>query len=375
MRCTFEPPTTLTIDLASVRSNLQRIRASLPKAIRVMVMVKAESYGTSAEEMTRFYISQGIDIVGVSHVQEGIALRRHFPNLSIFVIHVPSYEAEEALANDLEFSVCDLETIDAVDKMAEKLGKKAKVHLDINTGMHRFGCREEEALLLARGLKAKAHIEAEALMTHFIAAEYKEFDPVTHAQMSRFEKKIQELENQGLTFKWRHAANSSAVLRHPNTLCNMVRVGFALFGITSSQEESSWNLAPALTLTTRIQGINHCQAGESVGYNAAYKVSGEKERVAILPIGYRDGIHLSYSGRGYALIHGKRAPFIGRICMDFMMVNISHIPEARVGDRVTFFDKKPPLTVEACAGFIETNPRELLVSLGARIKRRFLPCE
>lgn len=363
----------LSIDLEAVRKNIILIREALPSNVRLLAMVKAECYGTHAKEMAKFYIEQGIDIVGVSHVQEGVNLREAFPNLAIFVINAPLYDVEAAVGADLEIALSDRETALALNKAAIKCGKKVRVHLDINTGMHRFGCREEDALSLALEIKRLSNLEIAALMTHFIASENKEFDSFTHTQIAHFEKKVLELQKAGVSPPWRHAADSAAALRHSIPFCNMVRVGFALFGF-KPENAVEWNLNPAFTLETRIQGINHCKAGESVGYSASYRAHRKEERIAILPVGYYDGFKLNYSGRGYVLIHGKKAPFVSRICMDFMMVDITDIPEAKVGDRVIFFDKKPPLTLDECAGFIQTNPRELLVSLGPRVKRRFLPC-
>lgn len=385
------PYSILSIDLSAVRHNLAALRSYLPLGTRLMPMVKASAYGTDALCMTRFLIQEGIDIVGVSHLEEALALRAAFPDLAIFVIHVPPFDAELAVIHSLEVALSNPETARALSLFSVKHHKRVRLHLDVNTGMHRFGCREDEVLGLAQMIKELPGLDLIGLMTHFVAAEVRTFDSDTQSQIALFEKALSALKEAGHTLTHIHGANSAGILRHQLPSATMARVGLALFGITSDPQEWAFSAAyedtaesasgaaanrlklqPALTLETKIMAINHCRGGESVGYLRTYKAYRPQERIAILPIGYYDGIHLGYSARGFVLIHGKKAPFVGRICMDFMMVDVTDIPEATVGDRVILFDKKAPLTAETFSGFINTNVRELLVSLGPRIKRQFI---
>lgn len=363
----------LTIDLSLVKKNLEAFQSTLTQPCRLLPMVKAEAYGAGARALTSFFMTQGIDIVGVSHLSEAIELRSAFPELAILIVQMADFDIEAAVANRLEIALCNIATAQHLNQVAKAHSVKVKVHLDINTGMQRFGAREEEVLPLARAIHSLSHLSLQGAMTHFVAAESREFDPITHNQIALFQRKVDEIRAEGIALPWIHAANSAGLLRHKPPF-NMARIGIGYLGIQSSAEErQASQLFPALTLETKIVGINHCLKHEGVGYHSTYKAKKEKERLAVLPIGYFDGFHLHYSGKGYALIHGKKAPYVGRICMDFMMVDITEIPEAKAGDRVILFDKTGPLTVEEVAGFADTNPRELLVSLGSRVERKFIP--
>lgn len=364
----------LTIDLNAIRKNLQQIQSTLPPEGKIMPMIKAQAYGTNAAALLPFLKQWGIEIVGVSHVQEAIALRQKGCDLAIFAIHAATFELALVVQHDIEVAISDLLTCRLLQQEAAKAGKKIKVHLHVNTGMHRFGCCPSQALFLAQSIQQASALELVGIMTHFVAAENQTFDSYTFSQIALFQKTLETLKKEGISPPWVHSSNSAGVLRFAQPCCNMVRVGLATFGIYSSQEEKKeLTLENALTLESTIIAINECPSGESVGYLRSYVAQKSSERIAILPIGYHDGLHLKYSGKGHVLIHGKKAPYVGRICMDFMMINVSDI-EAQVGDVVLVFGKDSQghtLEVEQVADFAKTNVRELLVSLGPRIERHF----
>ncbi len=326
----------LTIDLSSVQANLEAIKAHFPEGTRLMPMVKASAYGTNENILSDFYHSVcGIDIVGVSHVFEGVSLRDKGYTSSIFVIGASAFDAPVIVQHDLEIAVDHEEVCQALNNEAIKHNKTLKVHLHLDTGMQRFGCSFEEALSLAEHIRKCPALKLEGIMTHFVAAESAEFDSFSLKQSQQLETLFIHLLQKGTPPRWVHVANSAGSVRFQLPFCNMVRVGLAALGLYSSDaERDTISLQPALTLETCILGINHCRKGDTVGYCQEYRVGKEKERIAILPLGYHDGLHLRYGGKGYVLIHGKPAPLVGRICMDFMMVNVTDIPEARIGDRV-----------------------------------------
>jgi Alr-MurF fusion protein len=364
------------INLAAIQTNIETIRHKLPKKTRLMVMVKALAYGTDEIRMAKFLRNSGIDILGVSYVDEGIALKRAGVSQEIFVINAALYEAVKVAKWDLQIGVSNRSLIEAVAREALNLHKKIKVHLHIDSGMSRFGCRPEEALELANLIKNCPALEFEGIMTHFASAEDPSQDSFTLEQAYSFENTIQELEYNGFKIPWKHAANSSAAIRFQFPQFNMVRLGLAVFGLYSSEAtKKSMDLRLALSLQSRIVGINVCKAGDTISYGRSYVVQKETQRIAVLPIGYFDGLHRSYSGKGSVIIRGQKAAMVGKICMDFMMVDITDIPNAEIGDPVLIFGEDEYghyLSPEDLAFRGDSIIYELITCLGPRIQRIFV---
>jgi alanine racemase len=312
----------------------------------------------------------------VSYVDEGVVLKRAGAKQSIFVINAAVYEASKVVKWGLEVGVSDKSLIEAISAEATKQNKKIKVHLHIDTGMSRFGCRPEEALDLARLIADCPLLEFEGIMTHFACADNPEDDPFTAMQARTFENVIQEMQKQGIHVPWKHAANSAAAMRFHFPHFNMVRIGLAAFGLYSSEAtRQSMELRLALSLISRIVGINICKAGETISYGRTYQVQQEKQRIAVIPIGYFDGLHRNYSGKGHMIIRGQKAPMVGKICMDFMMVDVTSIPNASIGDTVLIFGEDEHghyLSPEDLALRGDSIVYELITCLGPRIQRIFV---
>lgn len=371
------PPNSLcTINLAAIENNIQAIRSKLPIGTRMMVMVKASAYGTHPSRMATTLKNSGIDILGVSFVDEAIDLYQAGAEQSIFVLNATPQESNKVVKWGLEVGVSDLAFIDALEKTAIEAGKKVKVHLHIDTGMGRFGCRPEEALGLAKRIKNSSHIHLEGIFTHFTSSDDPKDDPFTFQQIEIFDKVIQSLEKNKIYIPWRHIANSGAALRLHLPQYNMVRVGLAIYGLYPSKAvQASLNLKLATSLTSRIVGINHCKKGDSISYGRTYIVKEDEQKIAIIPLGYFDGLHRHYSGKAYVLIHGEKAPMVGKICMDYMMVDITKIPYASVGDPVLIFGEDeyghflPPEDLAIKGNSIM---HELITCLGPRVQRIFI---
>lgn len=364
------------INLAAIQSNLALIREKLAKNTRIMVMVKALAYGTDDVQMAKFLSRNGIDILGVSYVDEGVALKRSGVIQSIFSINAAPYEASKVVKWEIEVGVSDCRLIEALEREALKGQKKVKVHLHIDTGMGRFGCRPEEAYELAKSICASPVLELEGLMTHFACADDPLEDPFSMRQVATFDHVIEELRQKGITAKWTHAANSSSSIRFNLPQYNMVRLGLAVYGLYASESaKKAIDLHLALSLTSRIVGINICKKGESISYGRRYQVTREVQKIAVLPIGYFDGIHRNYSGKAHVLIHGEKAPMVGNICMDNMMVDVTDIPHAKVGDKVLIFGEDEfgyYLSPEDLATSGNSIVHELITCLGPRIPRIFI---
>lgn len=365
------------INLAAIATNLKTIRNKLSnKLTRIMVMVKALAYGTDEIRMAKFLETCGIDILGVSYVDEGVALKRAGVNQAIFVINAAIYEAAKVVKWDLEIGVSDMAMIEAVAFEADLQSKKIKVHLHVDTGMSRFGCRPEEALHLAKLIMSHSSLELEGIMTHFACADDPESDDFTLMQVRDFQRTIDELKHHGIFPRWQHAANSSGVMRFDFPQFNMVRIGLAVYGLYSSEAaKQALELRLALSLISRIVGINVCKRGETISYGRSYNVKREQQKFAVLPIGYFDGLHRNYSGKGAVIIRGQKAPMVGKICMDFMMVDVTDIPNATPGDTVLIFGEDEHgnyLSAEELASQGNSIIHELITCLGPRIQRIFV---
>ncbi|MEI8366001.1 MAG: bifunctional UDP-N-acetylmuramoyl-tripeptide:D-alanyl-D-alanine ligase/alanine racemase [Parachlamydiaceae bacterium] len=383
------------INLAAIAENLETIRRKIAahrptagalatfqseelttQCTRVMVIVKALAYGTDDVRMAKFLESCNIDILGVSYVDEGVALKRNGAFQAIFVINAAIYEAAKVAKWGLEIGVSDRSLIDAVANAAEQQHKKVKVHLHVDTGMNRFGCRPEEALELAQLIQSYASLVMEGIMTHFACAEDPNQDAFTRLQAERFDAVIATLEAHNIHPCWRHAANSSAALRFEFPQYNMVRIGVAVYGLHSS--EATKNVAEfrlAHSLVSRIVGINACHKGDTISYGRSYTVERDRQLIAVIPIGYFDGLHRNYSGKGVVIIRGQKAPMVGKICMDFMMVDVTDIPHAASGDSVLIFGEDEYghyLSPEALAACGDSIVHELITCLGPRIQRMFI---
>ena len=364
------------INLAAIQTNLSLIRKRLPDKTRMMIMVKALAYGTDDIRMSKFLAQNGIDILGVSYVDEGIALKRAGLHQAIFSINAAPYEAAKVVKWDLEVGVSHHTLIDALAKEAKNNNKIIKVHLHINTGMGRFGCRPEEACSLASYIHTHPSLELEGIMTHFACAEDPQEDPFTMKQVALFDQAIEEIERTGIVLKWKHAANSSGALRFYLPQYNMVRLGLAVYGLYGSEEvKKTLDLRLAISLISRIVGINECRKGESISYGRKYHIAREKQKIAVLPIGYFDGLHRNYSGKGHVIIRGEKAAMVGNICMDNMMIDVTDIPHVAIGDKVLIFGEDEYgdyLSPEELAMKGESIVHELMTCLGPRIPRIFV---
>ena len=364
------------INLVAIQNNLTLIRKKLPKETRLMVIVKALAYGTDDIRMAKFLQTCGIDILGVSYVDEAVALKQSGVKQNIFAINVAPYETSKVAKWNIEVGVSDISIIKALAEEANKQNRHIKVHLHINTGMGRFGCRPEEALNLAETIISFPSLELEGVMTHFACADDPNEDTFTLNQVKIFDEIIADLAAHGINPKWKHAANSSGSLRFSLPQYNMVRVGLAAYGLYGSEAvKESLNLRLALSLTSHIVAINECNEGETVGYGRRYSVKKERQKIAILPIGYFDGLHRHYSEKAYVLIQGQKAPMVGNICMDYMMIDVTDIPQVAVGDKVLIFGEDEYgfyLSPEELANHGDSIIHELITCLGPRIARVFI---
>lgn len=367
----------LEVDLEAIAYNLATIQSHIPHAVELMPVLKSEGYGTGSALLAKFLFKKGVPCVALAFLHEAIALRKAGIHQSLFVINASNDELASFFEYDIELAVSSLKKVQTLIKMSEALEKPLQLHVNLDTGMGRFGASLSEAFAIFKELQDHKLITIKGLMTHFTSACMKEHDLLSLKQADDFSRFIQLLKENHLHIPpYLHISNSSFSLRFPHLAHQLLRVGIALFGIHTSKD--SWpnlQLKGALSLRAKIIHIREAKKGDTIGYGRHYQVQKEKQRIAVLSLGYADGIHTHYSQNGYVLIRGQKAPYVGRICMDCMMVDIDHIEQAIEGDHATIFgfdDQGNYLAPETVAGWGNSIPHELITCLGPRIYRKYL---
>lgn len=330
------------VHLDRMEQNLENMRKNLKETTRMIAVVKTDGYGHGAVAISRF-LEKKEYIFGfaVATVEEGIVLRKHGiqkPVLLLGMVFPEQYK--ELIEYDIMAAVFQPSMAEALSAEAIKQGKIAKVHLKVDTGMGRIGIiPSEDAVRDVKAMYALPGLEWEGIFTHMARADERDKSSAL-GQIRLFQEFIDRLETDGIRFPLHHCANSAGIMEMQESDLDLVRAGISMYGLMPSEEIDieKAGLQPVLELKTRIAYCKEVEAGTSISYGGTY-VTTEKSRIATLPVGYGDGYPRSLSGKGYVLIHGKKAPILGRICMDQCMVDVTRIPEAKEGDEVTLIGK------------------------------------
>jgi alanine racemase len=330
----------LEIDLDAVTHNIKTIRRMAGKNSEIMAVVKANAYGHDAIEISRVALESGATWLGVGALEEGIILRKAGITAPILVLGLtPEDQVDWLLFYDLVPTVCDLQSVQALSQAAVKYKKNARVHIKIDTGMRRLGIKSEEALDFIKRIKKMNNIKIEGLYTHFAAAD-EEDKSYTELQFAQYKRVVDELEKEGFRVPLKHAANSAAILDLPYTHLEMVRPGITIYGLFPLPlAKRTTKLKPVAKFKTKIIFIKKVGGGENIGYGRAYTTT-KNILVATLPVGYADGYPRLLSDRGEVLVRGRRAPIIGRICMDLCMIDVTDIPGVEVDDEVVLWGRQ-----------------------------------
>ena len=332
-------PAWIEIDLGKLRRNLQLIRRDLPRNVQLLAVVKDEAYGHGALDVARIALEEGAWGFGLSTLEEAVALRDAGITAPLLLLG-ERQEAELPWCVEHNLTVCVNEPhmVRKLVRLAAKTGRRVPVHVKIHTGMSRFGVRWDEALPLIEQICAEKSLLLEGVMTHF--AQSDETDKTfANLQFSRFNEVLKGMAARGIKVKYRHACNSGGFLDLPQAHLDMVRVGILLYGVfPSSVCRRIPGIEPVMSVKARIAAIQKLKPGEVVGYGMRYTAPSER-RIAVLPIGYGDGFP-RVRNQGGALIHGQRAPLVGGIAMDALMVDITDIPEARMWDEAVIMGRQ-----------------------------------
>jgi len=367
-------PTVARVDLEVLKANyraigehLKRERPTSPPG--VISVVKANAYGHGAAQVGRALEDAGADLLACADIEEGATLRAAGVRADILIFGALSVRDLDGLFDcRLTPTISSPGAARAVQAAAARYKQRVRYHLKIDTGMNRLGFRFDNLRRTLPDLLRSENLDLDAVFTHFATAD----DPAStlfDEQRQRFDRVLADLEALGARPRFRHAANSAAVVRDPRVWFDRVRPGLLLYGIVPPPLTSTIPLAPVMTLASRITAVKGMRAGEVTGYGARFTAK-KPTTIAIVPAGYADGLDLRLAGRGSVLIRGRRAPIIGSVCMDMIMIDVTGL-DASPGDEVVFIGSQDGDTIDAreMANTIGSIPWEIVCRVGSRIER------
>lgn len=367
-------PTHAEIDLSAIEFNLWQVREIVGPDVRICPAVKADAYGHGAVEVSRVILEAGADMLSVAFVEEAVELREAGIEAPIMLLQPAFHEQiPETIRYDITATVCDMGFARELSRYSEAVGKLAKVHLKVDTGMGRVGIQPETAPLFATSLAELPGIELEGIFTHFPTADEEDLG-FTQQQIWEFGRIIEAVEAEGVHIPLRHAANSAGVLNCAESYFNMVRPGIMLYGLYDSPfVPREVELHQALTLKSRIAFLKELPPGRTVGYGRTFTTN-RATIVATVPIGYADGYNRRLSNRGHAIVRGARVPLIGRVCMDQIMLDLTDVPSVSVGDEVVLYGRQDEaeIAMEEIEGIVGTISYEIVCAISKRVPRVYV---
>ena len=370
-------PSTLAVDLDAYAHNLGVIRSYIPPETGIMAVVKADAYGLGAAAVARRAVSEGVNMLAVATVGEGIALREVGIESAILVLVNPPDDAlPEIVRHGLRTTIADVRTAEHLGDIARKAKKIAIVHCEIDTGMGRQGFDPETAAEKVLQLTRISNIDIEGICTHFPGAE-SPADPFTSHQTKTFRQALRDLDKEGIPYEMAHAANSAALVNYPHSCLNMVRPGIMAYGVWPSDGAAPPDkprLRSVVKWTSTVVLVRDLPGGASVGYGRTYKAPSPR-KVALVPVGYADGYDRRLSNAGEVLVRNTRCPVIGVVSMDQIVVDVTGLPAIAPGDSVTLLGthRDNSITIEDVARKIGTVPHEVLTAIGRRVARVYVP--
>jgi alanine racemase len=374
-RCTFAH-----VDLDALQSNFRAISEFLATSSGaaegsgvpgIISVVKANAYGHGAAPVAVALEKAGATILAVADIEEGIVLRQAGVRAEILIFGALGVsDVAGVFDHRLTPTISTPGACRSLQAAASQRGVPLSCHLKIDTGMNRLGLRHDNLRQTLPEVVASPNLRIEAVYTHFATADDAEY-PLFHEQRERFEKALASLPSFGISPRLRHAANSAATLRDSRVWYDLVRPGLLMYGVVPPPLASTIPLTPVMSLKSRVVAVKGVRPGEIVGYGARWTVP-KAGRIAVVPAGYADGLDVRLAGRGNVLVRGRRAPIVGSVCMDMIMVDVSDVV-VETGDEVVIIGNQggERLDVREIAAAIGTNPYEILCRIGTRIERLY----
>lgn len=360
----------IEIDLGAIEHNIKRITEIA--GVKLMAIVKANAYGHGIIPVAQSAIRSGVTWLGVGRAEEACELRKNGIDCGILLLgFTPFEQLEQAVVNDISLALWSSEQAKMVSAIARTLGKNAKVHLKVDTGMSRIGIQPEEVVPFSEMLVKTEGINLEGLFTHFARAEESD-TTFTVKQEDEFEQVLSGLNSIGIYPPLIHAANSAAGLTRPRNRSNLVRAGIAMYGLNPSPDcRLPEDFKPALSWKTVLSQVKVLPAGRGLSYGHVY-ITKKSERIGTIPVGYADGLRRTLNNR--VIIGGYQVPVVGRVCMDQSLVLLEQVLSAQMGDEVVLIGSqgKASLSAEDLAGYWGTINYEVVCALGSRVPRVYI---
>ncbi len=366
-----------TIDLDAVHDNIEEMKRNISPDTQIMGIIKADGYGHGA-----VMIGKELEPVpyvfgyGVATAEEAFHLRNAGLHKPILILgYTFPYSYEEMIMQDIRPTVFRYDMLEQLSECAAKLGKKVKVHIKVDTGMARIGVSPDESgMAFVKKALSYKELEIEGVFTHFAKADETD-KSAARKQLDQISQFIDRMETEtGYHIPVKHCANSAGIMELKEANMDVVRAGIILYGMQPSDEvRKDMALKPVLSLKSHIVYIKQVEKGTPVSYGGTY-ITDKRMRIATIPVGYADGYARALSNKGYVLIHGKRAPILGRICMDQFMVSVEDIPEAQMGTEVTLIgrDGSEQITMEEVGELSGRFNYEFACELGPRVPRVYV---
>jgi len=360
-------PTWVEIDLNSIKTNIDTVKTIVGKDVSVLAIVKADAYGHGAVSVSKTLIKCGIKYLGVATLEEGMELRESGINHPIIILgSIQKDELDEVIRHGIVPTIYDLEILKELSNAAKKINKNYGYHLKIDTGMSRLGIKTSDISNFLEKHAKYNNLRMEGLFSHLSMAD-EITNNYTDIQIELFFDSLKKFKKLNINPDYYHLANSAAIQNYTNSHCNLVRPGIMIYGAGAFNGNS---LSPVMKLKSKIIQLKSHEKGTSISYGGTY-ITERKSLIATIPIGYADGYLRVLSNNSFVSVNGKRAPVVGRVCMDFIMVDVTEINNVNVGDVVTLFGDGA-VSLQDVAGWANTIPYEIMTLVGKRVHRIFV---
>ena len=326
---------------------------------KIIAIVKANAYGHGAKEISNFLESKKISYLGVANLNEALELKKNRSNAKILIMgSITNDEIVKAIKLKIEFTIYDFSQIKFLDKLKNI---KINFHLKIDTGMNRLGLSKNEIAQAAKIFYKNKNFIMKGIYTHFAEADKKK-SAFTKKQISTFKHCVEYFKKSISSIDFIHASNSSGIINYEDDFFNTIRPGLFIYGLSNEK-----NLKPVMSLMTKVIKIRKLNKGDSVSYGRTF-IAKRKMKIAVIPLGYADGLPRSLSNKGYLFCKGNKCKIIGRVCMDLTMIDVTNVKNIRIGSNITIFDDKNQTAIDI-AKIIQTIPYEVVCGISKRVAR------
>ncbi len=366
-------PSRVTIDLGALAFNIRWIKARVGGNVALMAVLKANAYGHGAAEVARAALQNGADLLAVANFAEAMELREaHIDAPILMLSYVPAEAIPTAIEHDLSITVFDEASVERCIAATVSASFPLRVHVKVDTGMGRLGVPPQAMRDVCRQLQDAPAIRLEGVYTHFATAD--DDPPYMLEQLKTFKSVQSQLRSAGIRVKYIHAANSAALLNGGDSYFDVVRPGVLLYGLEPMPDSGfAQHIRPVMAWKTQIAQVKTLPPDSPVGYGNAYRTRSQ-ETIAVAPVGYADGLRRTpYSWRE-VLIHGRRAPLVGRVSMEKITINVSHVPKVAVGDEVVLMGRQGDdcISADEIATWLQSNNYEVVTSIAPRVPRTYI---